>query len=109
MPVRSGPRRRGAGGLSEAWARQPDATVIHDLLERLIPPPRPEDRPRSLDGRIQRVIRLMKDDLASGYSMNELAEHVNLSPTRLLHLFRRKSACRSAAFGSGTGCGWWRR
>jgi AraC-like DNA-binding protein len=76
--------------LSEAWARQPDAAVIHDLLERLIPPPRPEARPRPLDGRIQRVIRLMKDDLAGGYSMNELAEHVNLSPTRLVHLFKEE-------------------
>ena len=76
--------------LSEAWERQPDATVIHDLLERLIPPSRPEDRPRPLDGRVQRVIQLMKEDLARGYSMNELAEHVNLSPTRLVHLFKEE-------------------
>ena len=46
--------------LREVWELQPNAATIHDLLDRLIPPPRPEDRPQPLDGRIQRVIRLMK-------------------------------------------------
>ncbi len=76
--------------LREVWELQPNAATIHDLLDRLIPPPRPEDRPQPLDGRIQRVIRLMKEDLTRSYSMNELAEHVNLSPTRLVHLFKEE-------------------
>ena len=76
--------------LREAWELQPDAAVIRDLLDRLIPSPRPGDRPPPLDGRIQRVIRLMKEDLSRSYSMNELAEHVNLSPTRLVHLFKEE-------------------
>jgi AraC-like DNA-binding protein len=76
--------------LREAWERQPDATAVHDLLDRLIPPPDPEDRQPPLDGRIQRVIRLMKEDLSHSYSMIELAEHVNLSPTRLVHLFKEQ-------------------
>lgn len=76
--------------LREAWERQPDAAGIQNLLDRLIPPPSPEGRQQPLDGRIQRVIRLMKEDLTHSYSMNELAEHVNLSPTRLVHLFKEE-------------------
>ncbi|CDH44401.1 helix-turn-helix transcriptional regulator [Candidatus Contendibacter odensensis] len=74
--------------LRDAWERQPDAATIHNLLDRLIPPPNPEDRQHPLDGRIQRVIRLMKEDVTHSYSMNELAEYINLSPTRLVHLFK---------------------
>ena len=76
--------------LHETWESQPDATAIHTLLDRLIPPPRPEDRQQPLDGRIQRVIQLMKEDLTHSYSMTELAEYVNLSPTRLVHLFKEE-------------------
>jgi AraC-like DNA-binding protein len=76
--------------LRDAWERQPDAAAIHDLLDRLIPPPDPEERQQRLDGRIQRVIRLMKEDLTHSYSMTELAEYVNLSPTRLVHLFKEE-------------------
>lgn len=76
--------------LRDAWERQPDAAAIHDLLDRLIPPPDPEERQQPLDGRIQRVIRLMKEDLTHSYSMTELAEYVNLSPTRLVHLFKEE-------------------
>src|SRR5690606_18840869 len=76
--------------LHDAWERQPDAATIHNLLDRLIPPPNPEQRPQPLDGRIQKVIRLMKEDLTRSYSMNELAEVVNLSPTRLVHLFKEE-------------------
>ena len=76
--------------LHEAWEQQPDAAAIHNLIDRLIPPPDPEARPQPLDGRIQRVIRLMKEDLTRSYSMNELAESINLSPTRLVHLFKEE-------------------
>jgi AraC-like DNA-binding protein len=76
--------------LREAWESQPDAAAIHGLLDRLIPPPNPEERQQPLDGRIQRVIRLMKEDLTHSYSMTELAEYVNLSPTRLVHLFKEE-------------------
>ncbi|MFO1371919.1 MAG: AraC family transcriptional regulator [Candidatus Competibacteraceae bacterium] len=74
--------------LHEAWEHQPDAATLYNLLDRLIPPHNPETRQQSLDGRIQRVIQLMKEDLTRSYSMNELAEYVNLSPTRLIHLFK---------------------
>ena len=76
--------------LRDAFEREPDATAIHDLIDRLIPPPNPEARPEPPDGRIQRVIRLMKEDLSRSYSMSELAERVNLSPTRLVHLFKEE-------------------
>jgi AraC-like DNA-binding protein len=76
--------------LNAAWEQQPDAATIHDLLDRLIPPPNPENRPQPLDARIQKVIRLMKEDLTRSYSMNELAEYINLSPTRLVHLFKEE-------------------
>ncbi|HRD65624.1 MAG TPA: AraC family transcriptional regulator [Candidatus Competibacter sp.] len=76
--------------LREAWERELDAAAIHDLLDRLIPPPNPETRQQPLDSRIQRAIQLMKEDLTHSYSMNELAEHVNLSPTRLVHLFKEE-------------------
>jgi AraC-like DNA-binding protein len=74
--------------LRDAWERQPDAATIQSLLDRLIPPPNPEARHPPLDSRIQRVIRQMKDDVTHSYSMTELAESVNLSPTRLVHLFK---------------------
>lgn len=76
--------------LREAWESEPDAAAIHDLLDRLVSPPNPEARQQSLDSRIQRVIRLMKEDLTHSYSMSQLAEHVNLSPTRLVHLFKEQ-------------------
>ncbi len=76
--------------LREVWASQPDAAAIHDLIDRLIPPPTPEERQQPLDHRIQRVIRLMKEDLTHSYSMTDLAEYVNLSPTRLVHLFKEE-------------------
>jgi AraC-like DNA-binding protein len=77
--------------LGEVWERQPDAATLHDLLDRLIiPQPASEERQQPLDHRIQRVIRLMKEDLTHSYSMNELAEYVNLSPTRLVHLFKEE-------------------
>jgi AraC-like DNA-binding protein len=76
--------------LHEVWERQPDAATIHDLLNRLIMQTAPEERQQPLDLRIQRVIRLMKEDLTHSYSMTELAEYVNLSPTRLVHLFKEE-------------------
>ncbi|MDS4026952.1 MAG: AraC family transcriptional regulator [Candidatus Contendobacter sp.] len=76
--------------LHEIWERQPDATTTHALLNRLIPRSAAEERQQSLDHRIQRVIRLMKEDLTHSYSMTELAEYVNLSPTRLVHLFKEE-------------------
>ncbi|MFZ1641773.1 MAG: AraC family transcriptional regulator [Candidatus Contendobacter sp.] len=76
--------------LREVWASQPDAAAIHDLIDHLIPPPTPEERQQPLDHRIQRVIRLMKEDLTHSYSMTDLAEYVNLSPTRLVHLFKEE-------------------
>jgi len=76
--------------LREIWEHPPDASAIHDLLDPLIPPPDPQERHHPLDGRIQRVIRLMKEDLTHSYSMTELAEYVNLSPTRLVHLFKEE-------------------
>lgn len=76
--------------LHEIWEHLPDAPAIHDLLDPLIPPLAPQERHQPLDGRIQRVIRLMKEDLTHSYSMTELAEYVNLSPTRLVHLFKEE-------------------
>ncbi len=76
--------------LHEAWERQPDAATLHELLDRIIPSPNPEQRPQPLDARIQKVIQMMKEDLTRSYSMNELAEVVNLSPTRLVHLFKEE-------------------
>ncbi len=77
--------------LREIWERQPTAAAAHALLDRLlIPPTTSEERQQPLDHRIQRVIRLMKEDLTHSYSMTELAEYVNLSPTRLVHLFKEE-------------------
>ncbi|MFO1422488.1 MAG: AraC family transcriptional regulator [Candidatus Competibacteraceae bacterium] len=76
--------------LGEIWERQPNATATHELLNRLIPPPVSGERQQPLDHRIQRVIRLMKEDLTHSYSMIDLAEYVNLSPTRLVHLFKEE-------------------
>lgn len=75
--------------LQQAWEKEEaDALAIHALLERLIPPPQSTQRP--LDARIQKVIAIMKEDLTHSYSMNELADAINLSPTRLVHLFKEE-------------------
>ena len=77
--------------LREIWERQPDAAATHELLNRqILPQPAAAERQQPLDHRIQRVIRLMKEDLTHSYSMTELAEYVNLSPTRLVHLFKEE-------------------
>ena len=39
---------------------------------------------------VDEIARLMKEDLTHSYSMTELAEYVNLSPTRLVHLFKEE-------------------
>ena len=74
--------------LQQAFEDEVDAEAIHTLLKQLIPPPDVTQRP--LDPRIQKVIKIMKEDLTHSYSMNELAEAINLSPTRLVHLFKEE-------------------
>ncbi len=76
--------------LCDAWQHQPDAAAIQHLLDRLIPPLNPENRQHLLDNRIQQVIHVMKEDVSHSYSMTELADHINLSPTRLVHLFKEE-------------------
>lgn len=43
-----------------------------------------------IDPRIRKVVDMIKAEPAASYSMEELAEEVNLSPTRFIHLFKEQ-------------------
>jgi AraC family transcriptional regulator of arabinose operon len=46
-----------------------------------------------MDPRTEHVVRLMETQLARAISIEQLAAAVNLSPSRLAHLFRRDLGC----------------
>lgn len=41
-----------------------------------------------MDARIQRILHLMEDNFSRGLSLGSMAQSVNLSPSRLSHLFK---------------------
>ncbi|WKS99177.1 arabinose operon transcriptional regulator AraC [Gallibacterium salpingitidis] len=45
---------------------------------------------RKIDARILQAINYMMDDIKQDYSINEIAAHVYLSPSRLIHLFSQE-------------------
>ncbi len=47
--------------------------------------------PRSLDSRVQQVLDIMSNDLNGRHDINELAQSVRLSPSRLAHLFKQQT------------------
>lgn len=75
--------------LGELWRRPADARAVSELLDRLLPASTRENH-QPLDERVHRVMELMKADLNRSHSLEELARHVNLSPTRLVHLFKEE-------------------
>ncbi|MBL8260464.1 MAG: helix-turn-helix transcriptional regulator [Candidatus Competibacteraceae bacterium] len=75
--------------LGELWRRQADAGAISGLFDRLIATSTRANQ-QLPDSRVQRVMELMKADLNHSHSLEELARHVNLSPTRLVHLFKEE-------------------
>ncbi len=79
--------------IAAALYHQPhDATSTYRLLDVIIDPDhRAPDSNRPLDSRINRVVQLIKDDISLSYSVQKLAERVNLSPTRLVHLFKEQA------------------
>lgn len=79
--------------IAGALYRQPhDAATAYRLLDEIIDPEqRAPAGNRPLDHRIIRVTQLIKDDVSQSYSVEELAERVNLSPTRLVHLFKEQA------------------
>ncbi len=69
-----------------------DAATTYRLLDNIIDPGRrAPDASRSVDTRIDKVVQLIKDDISQSYSIEELAARVNLSPTRLVHLFKEQT------------------
>lgn len=76
--------------LDDIWRRQPDAEVVGSLLDRLISVHATGKRQSSLDVRIRRIIELMNEEVNHNRSLQELADAVNLSPTRLIHLFKEE-------------------
>jgi AraC-like DNA-binding protein len=69
-----------------------DAASTYRLLDNIINPgQRAPDVGRSADTRIDKVVQLIKDDISQSYSVEELAKRVNLSPTRLVHLFKEQT------------------
>ena len=78
--------------VSELYLQVYDADSAYSLLDRIIDPQQlAPDINRSLDTRIKRVVQLIKEDISQSYSVEELAERVNLSPTRLVHLFKEQT------------------
>ncbi len=80
-----------------ASATKSDAPYSRDLatnlLEQLLircKTLQPENMTRSLDPRILQVINLMTDDICREFTIEELAQHVYLSASRLAHLFREE-------------------
>lgn len=69
-----------------------EAEMTYELLDRITAPQSTEvSGSELLDVRIDNVIRLIKDDVSQSYSVEALAERVNLSPTRLVHLFKEQT------------------
>lgn len=71
---------------------QYDAEITYQQLEGIIDPQGvAPDVSRSLDTRIHAVVKQIKDDVSHSYSVEALADSVNLSPTRLVHLFKEQT------------------
>jgi AraC-like DNA-binding protein len=78
--------------VDELYRHTYDADSTYPLLDRIIDPQQlGPDINRSLDGRIRRIVQLIKEDISLSYSVEEMAERVNLSPTRLVHLFKEQT------------------
>ena len=43
-----------------------------------------------MDGRVERVVTLMNEDVARGLPVRKMAQAVNLSPTRFCHIFKNE-------------------
>jgi AraC-like DNA-binding protein len=69
-----------------------NAEMTHHLLDKIIAPKSAVPVINGfLDMRIDNVIKLMKEDVSQSYSVEALAERVNLSATRLVHLFKEQT------------------
>jgi AraC-like DNA-binding protein len=69
-----------------------DAKMTYAVLDKIITPQSViESISNFLDVRIDNVIKVIKDDVSQSYSVEALAEGVNLSPTRLVHLFKEQT------------------
>lgn len=78
--------------LYEINTKHYQADRTYRLLNKIIIPQSIESNNRDfLDARIDYVIKLIKDDVSLSYSVEALAERVNLSPTRLVHLFKEQT------------------
>lgn len=51
-----------------------------------------------MDKRVQKVIALMEEDLQREFSPEEIARFVNLSPSRLRHLFKNETGMTLANY-----------
>lgn len=71
---------------------QYDAATTYQQLDNIIDPQGvAPDVNRSLDTRIHTVVKQIKEDVSQSYSVEALADSVNLSPTRLVHLFKAQT------------------
>lgn len=78
--------------LHEIYSNRYEAEMTNGLLDKITALPSEMVNSRDLlDVRIDNVIRLIKDDVSQSYSVEALAERVNLSPTRLVHLFKEQT------------------
>ena len=78
--------------LRDLYQHHQDAATTHQLLNQIINfNPKIRSIYHDLDMRINRVIQLIKEDPSQSYSVEELADRVHLSPTRLVHLFKEQA------------------
>jgi AraC-like DNA-binding protein len=78
--------------LSDLYQHPRDAGTTRQILDRILEPdPTARNVHHSIDTRIDRVIRLIKEDVSQSYSVEALAGSINLSPTRLVHLFKEQT------------------
>lgn len=78
----------------QSKSNQPYATELSEnYLEQLLircKRLQPASFSRKIDSRILQAINYMMEDLKKDYSINEIAAHVYLSPSRLIHLFSQE-------------------
>ncbi|MGY6773715.1 arabinose operon transcriptional regulator AraC [Gallibacterium sp. ZY190522] len=75
--------------LSQSYTMELAENYLEQLLIRC-KQLQPASYSRKIDPRILQAINYMMDDIRKDYSINEIAAHVYLSPSRLIHLFSQE-------------------
>jgi len=83
------------------FEQAPEIEWVNEQIAGALNVPLEENKPsEKLDRRIQKVLQLLRDEPLRFESMETLAAEVNLSATRLSHLFREKTGLTLARYRS---------